>query len=203
MRIVSKKDIYSGLITGATTGFIGWRVLDFLGSTLPMGIDPIVLPLIIPFLWVAGVQLGYLLGQFMKPFTQFGRFACIGFANAAVDFGVFYALVAWVGLTAAAAFSLFKAISFSFATVHSYYWNKTWTFEATTTAGGKAEFLSFLSVAVSGLLVNVAVASMVYAVQPASIAVESWAGIASIAGSALSLIFSFVGFRVFVFKKTV
>lgn len=69
-----------------------------------MGIDPVVLPLIIPFLWVAGVQLGYLLGQFMKPFTQFGRFACIGFANAAVDFGVFYALVAWVGLTAAAAF---------------------------------------------------------------------------------------------------
>ncbi len=203
MKIVSQKDVVSAVFTGLTTGLIGWRVLAFLDHLLPLGIDPIVLVLVVPVAWVLGVQLGYVLGMVFKPFTQFGRFACIGFANAAVDFGVLYLLIAKSGVAAGTAYATFKAASFAVATVHSYLWNKYWTFEATRTAGGRSEVLSFLSVALASLVVNVAIASLVVAARPASVAVESWAGVGAIAGSATALIFSFIGFRVFVFRRSV
>jgi putative flippase GtrA len=203
MKIVNQKDIVSGVITGATTGIIAWRILVFLGTMLPMGIDPSILPLVIPILWVAGVQLGYFLGRFIRPFTQFGRFACIGFANAAVDFGVLYILIAATGLAEGGAYATFKAASFAVATLHSYLWNKYWTFEAATTAGGKSEILSFVSVALASLVVNVGAASLVVALRPETIAITSWAGVGAVVGSATALVFSFIGFRVFVFKKKV
>jgi len=201
MKIVSQKDVVSAVITGLTTGIIGWRILDFLGRALPMGIDPIILVLLVPIAWVLGVQLGYFLGMMFRPFTQFGRFACIGFANAAVDFGILYLLIAYSGLAAGFAYAIFKATSFAVATVHSYLWNKYWTFEAAHTAGGKSEFFSFIGVALASLIVNVVVASFVVILRPASFDAAAWAGVGAIAGSASALIFSFIGFRMFVFKK--
>lgn len=201
MRIVNARDIRSALVTGLTTGIIAWRVLDYLDSTLPLGIHPLVLVFVTPIAWIAGVQFGYLLGVMFRPFIQFGRFVAIGFSNAAVDFGVLYILIAYTGLAAGVAYSLFKAISFSIATVHSYYWNKNWAFDAGASHGGGREAASFVAVAVGGLLVNVGVASLVVAVRPAGFPVESWAGIGAVAGAAAAIIISFTGFRVFVFKK--
>ena len=201
MKVVSPKDVGAGFVTGLTTGVIGWRVLAYLGKTLPADIEPSVLPFVLPFLWVAGVQLGYVLGRLIRPFTQFGRFACIGFANAAVDFGVLYIGIALTDATAGIAYTIIKAISFSVATVHSYIWNKYWTFESSESAVSTREVSSFVGVSVVSLLVNVGVASLVVALRPESIAAASWAGISAVAGSAVAIIFSFTGFRVFVFKK--
>jgi putative flippase GtrA len=201
MRILSRKDIISGLVTGLTTGIIVWRILVFLGSTLPLGIDPVILPLVVPFLWVAGVQFGYFLGTMFAPFIQFGRFVAIGFSNAAVDFGVLYVLIGATGHAAGVAYTGFKAISATVATVHSYYWNKNWAFEAATSGGGGKEAASFVAVTAVSLLVNVTIATIVVALKPSGFAMESWAGIGAIAGAAAAIIFSFTGFRVFVFKK--
>lgn len=201
MKIIDTRDIRSALITGLTTGIIGWRVLVYLGQMLPLGISPVVLVFLAPIAWVAGVQLGYFLGTVFRPFIQFGRFVAIGFSNAAVDFGVLYILIASTGLAAGLAYSAFKAISFSVATVHSFYWNKNWAFEAGASHGGGREVASFLAVAVVSLLVNVTVASIVVALRPAGVEVELWAGIGAVAGAAAAIVFSFTGFRVFVFHK--
>lgn len=201
MKVLSRKDVMAGLVTGLTTGLIAWRVLVYLDKALPAGIDPSVLPFVVPFLWVAGVQLGYVLGAFIRPFTQFGRFACIGFSNAAVDFGILYIGIAATGATEGVAYTIMKAISFSVATVHSYLWNKYWTFESSSSEVNSREVSSFVGVSVVSLLVNVGVASLVVAVRPETIAGASWAGIAAVIGSAAAIIFSFTGFRVFVFKK--
>lgn len=201
MRTLNRRDILSALITGLTTGVVAWLVLTYLGHTLPFGVQPIVLVPVIPLFWVFGVQFGYVLGVLMSPFTQFGKFACIGFTNAAVDFGVLYILIASTGLAAGVAFTLFKTFSFSVATVHSYLWNKYWTFGASNSRGGGREFLSFISVSLASLLINVSIASVVVASRPLAITPESWAGISAIVGSAVALIFSFIGFRVFVFGK--
>lgn len=200
MRIINRQDIRSALITGLTTGIIGWRVLVYLGHLLPLGISPVVLVFAAPIAWIAGVQLGYFLGVFFRPFVQFGRFVAIGFSNAAVDFGVLYVLIAATGLAEGFAYAVFKTLSFSIATVHSYYWNKNWAFDASTSKGGRREVASFIAVAVVGLVVNVVVASIVVAVRPAGFAVQSWAGIGAIAGAAAAIIISFTGFRVFVFR---
>jgi putative flippase GtrA len=99
------------------------------------------------------------------------------------------------------AYSAFKAISFSVATVHSFYWNKNWAFEAGASHGGGREVASFLAVAVVSLLVNVTVASIVVALRPTGVEGELWAGIGAVAGAAAAIVFSFTGFRVFVFHK--
>ncbi len=201
MRRLSRKDVFSALVTGLTTGIIAWLILAYLGHALPFGIAPVLLVPLLPAAWLAGVQLGYALSMMFRPFMQFGRYAAIGFTNAAVDFGVLYIFIAVTGSAAGIAFSLFKTVSFLIATVHSYLWNKYWAFDAGHSRGGKKEFVSFVSVAVASLLVNVTIASLVVAIRPETINAQSWAGIGAVAGSAVALIFSFIGFRLLVFRK--
>jgi putative flippase GtrA len=201
MRTLSRRDIGSALATGFTTGIIGWQILVYLGTRLPLGLEPVFLVYIVPVCWLAGVQLGYFLGQYLRPFTQFGRFACIGFANAMVDFGVLYLGIAMTGLVGGFGYTVLKSISFIVATIHSYIWNKYWAFDAGRGAITSREVISFVGVAASSLVVNVAVASFVNLLRPAGFTPEAWAGVGAVAGSAAALVFSFTGFRLFVFKR--
>lgn len=201
MRIVSGRDVTYALITGLTTGLIADGILTYLHKGLPLGINPSVLVWTLPFLWVVGVQMGYALGAVFRPFMQFGRFACIGFANALVDFGVLYLLIGWTGVSTGIAYSVFKTISFTVATVHSYFWNKYWAFDAGASRGGGSEVARFSVVALASIVVNVAAASATVALRPASFASQTWAGVGAVVGSAVALVFSFIGYRVFVFRK--
>src|ERR1051326_7151006 len=97
MKLLSRRDVLSASITGLTTGVIAWRLLVFLRISLPAHIAPASLVIFVPFLWLAGVQFGYLLMIFFRPMGRFGKFAAIGFANAAIDFGALYLLIAFTG----------------------------------------------------------------------------------------------------------
>src|SRR6185436_15533667 len=97
---------------------------------------------------------------------------------------------------------LFKAVSFSVATVHSYFWNKYWAFQAGNVPVTGREMLSFLSVSLASLAINVGAASLTVAVGPlAGLGAPAWAGAAAIVGSAVALILNFAGLRIFVFRK--
>ncbi len=202
MKTLSRRDVVSAITTGLTTGVIAWGIISYVDVPVPLGGSGVILAALLPVLWLIGVQLGYVLGIFFPPFTQFGRFVAIGFANAMVDFGILYLLISQTGIADGLAYSLFKALSFMVATVHSYGWNKYWAFEAGSSRGGAREAASFFSVALTALLVNVGIASLVVALRPMSMDVQLWAGVGAIAGSATALILSFVGFRLFVFGKT-
>lgn len=199
MKILSRRDIFSALITGLTTGVIAWQILVFLK------VDPsfslVLLALITPIFWVAGVQLGYALGALWAPMTQFGRFVAVGFANAMVDFGILYLFIALTGIAGGVGYASFKGTSFLVALVHSYLWNKHWSFEAGNSSGGSSEIGRFVMVALAAAVVNVGVASAVVFSRPEAFDSHIWAGIGAAAGSATALIFSFIGFRVFVFQK--
>jgi putative flippase GtrA len=200
--MLSRRDIRSAIITGLTTGIIAWRILEFLLPGMPIfGIPSVVFVVVVPIAWLAGVQLGYVLGSFFPPFVQFGRFVAIGFSNAMVDFGILYLGIALLPSLSTGGFSLLKAISFSIATVHSYFWNKYWAFEASASRGGTQEAVSFAGVAIASAVVNVAVATTVVAFRPDTVSIQLWVGVGAVAGSAVALIFSFIGFRMFVFRK--
>ena len=79
----------------------------------------------------------YLIQLFdLKKFIKFGL---IGVLNTLVDFAVFYAMDRWViregptlvllGMTVVAGPYLSNAIAYVVANVHSFVWNKLWTFE--------------------------------------------------------------------------
>jgi len=199
--MLSKKDVLATLTTGLTTGLIAWRVLAYLGTEVVAGVLPTFsLVGIIPVLWLIGVEIGYILGRWIAFFNQFGRFAAVGFTNAAVDFGVLYLFIAYSNITAGVYFTVFKTVSFIVALIHSYFWNRTWSFDQKIDANGK-EFIHFTIVAVASLIVNVTIASLVANAPHLGTADKVWAGIAAIVGSAASLFLSFAGYKLIVFKR--
>lgn len=191
------------MITGFYTGFIAWQVFDFLNVPRLNGFSFVWLVVLVPALWVLGVGLGYFLGRWFVFFNQFGKFAAIGFTNAAVDFGVLNFLIFYSGAASGVLFSVFKGISFVIAATHSYFWNKYWSFEAGKNTITGQEFLKFFSVTVTALLINVAVASIIVNLigLQFGFSEEAWANVGAVAGSATALIASFVGFKKIVFKK--
>lgn len=199
---MTRNDIHSAIITGVTTGVLLWRILVYLDAPSPYGLPMVSLVVIMPVLWLLGVWLGYFLSQWYPFFAQFSKFVAIGFTNAMVDFGVLYLLIALTGAAGGVGFSVFKACSFIVATFHSYYWNRHWSFQ-TKERAGREEFGRFFAVAAAAVLVNVAIASIVVIlVGPQfNFTPEAWAGIGSVVGSASALIFSFIGFRLYVFAK--
>ena len=212
MHPFTKKDLIFSVITGLITGFAAWQIFNFLDVAKFQDISFAWFLLLVPVLWIVGVNLGYLLGKWLTFFNQFGKFAAIGFTNAAVDFGVLNFLIANTGTTAGVWYSVFKAISFISAVIPSYFWNKYWAFSAgggsasggeVLEGGGVFEFTKFVSVAVVSIFINTGVASLVVNfIDPVlGFDVRVWANVGAVTGSAVALIFSFVGFKLAVFKK--
>ena len=199
----SKRDLIFSLFTGFYTGFIAWGIFSFLNVPLFRGISFAWLVVLVPVLWTLGVNFGYFLGRWFGFFNQFGRFAAIGFTNAAVDFGILNLLIFYSGIAAGVWFSVFKGISFIVAAIHSYFWNKYWVFEAGKSGVSGQEFSKFFAVTVTALLINVTAASVVVNMLGPQFGLtsEAWANVGAVVGAAVALIFSFISFRMFVFKK--
>lgn len=199
---LSKVDIVSCLITGLITGLIAWRLLVFWGRKQLFGWSFFWLIFLVPLIWLVGVEAGFILGRYLSFFTSFGRFCVIGFSNAAVDFGILNLLIYIFSVARGMRFSIFKGLSFSVAFIHSFFWNKYWVFQAGGSGRSSSEFFHFFIVAIFALCVNVGVSS--YVVNKISskfgINEKTWASVGAAVGSAAALLFSFVGFRLLVFK---
>ena len=198
----TKRDLGFAVLTGLITGIIGWRILEFLKTPEIHGVPWVSLALIIPILWILGVLLGYLLGQWLDFFNQFGKFAAIGFTNFAVTTGTLNFLLSLTSYSSGFGYFLISAISFVVGVVSSYVWNKSWAFRSDTTPASFAEFFKFITVMLVALAVNVIVSSFVvnYIHPLAGMDANTWANMGVVAGAACGLIFSFVGFRTAVFK---
>ena len=99
-------------------------------------------------------------------------------------------------------YSIFVSIAFVVSVIHSYGWNKYWVFQSSDD-NSAGEFGKFVIVTVIAGLINVGVASsIVNFIDPVfGVSPEGWANIGGVAGSAVALVFSFVGIRLIVFKK--
>ncbi len=90
--------------------------------------------------------------------SQFIRFLGIGFLNTAADFAVFNLLASFFGIYRGIEIGILNAISFSFAVLHSYFWNKYWSFSETQNKTKLGENLGqFVIAAVIGAVLIVAV----------------------------------------------
>lgn len=185
------------------TGFIAWMIARFLDVPAVGGVSFAWLIVLVPLLWIAGINFGYFLGRYLNFFNQFGRYAAVGFTNAVVDFGVLYLLIWLFQVSTGFNYIIFKTISFVVAVTHSYFWNKHWVFDDAASRGGRREMVKFFAVNVAAAIVNVTVASVIVNTFPPVLGMtaEAWAGFGAVIGSATALAFSFVGFRLLVFKK--
>lgn len=202
MTMFTKKDLYCSVITGLISGFISWRVFIFLELSEFANLSYVWLVIFIPILWILGVKLGYFLGQWLSFFNQFGKFAAVGFTNAAVYFGILNVFIYFSDLNKGIWYSVFVAVAFIVGTIHSYFWNKFWVFEVANNKVTGAEFSKFFAVYIVAGLINVGLASGVvnFMTPLFGFSLDQWANVGGVVGSAVALTVSFAGVKLTVFK---
>lgn len=143
-----------------------------------------------------------ILARWLAIVLELAKFAAIGGLNTLLDLGVLNILISLSGIAVGYWYTLFKACSFIVANINSYFWNKHWTFGASGKTSAK-EFGEFFGVSLVGFGINIAIASLVVNVMGAPQAISSarWANIGALSATVISLIWNFIGYKFFVFKK--
>lgn len=208
--IKSQSDLIGSAIVGVFIGVlfvVTARLLlgGFVLQEFP-GIYFLLLVALIPVLSVFGMIIVIffrkLLGARATILSQFYKFALVGALNTFIDLTVLNGLIVVSGMAGGWQFSVFKGISFVVAVINSYLWNKLWTFRRGE-GRGVMEFSQFLIISIVGLGVNVGAASFVINIisPPEGVSAQIWANFAAISAVAFSMIWNFVGYKFFVFKK--
>jgi len=199
---IQRSDIVYASINGFIFGVLIPIVLNNLGVQINL-VKYVAIAVFFTLLAAIGVYIGYLLSKIAGFFFQLAKFGAVGAANFAVDFGVLNLLIFITGIANGWYFTLFKSISFIVAVTNSFFWNKMWTFGKKDQKHAGKEFVQFLLVSLIGLLLNAGIASLIVnVVGPlGSIGLKTWANVGTAVASILVLVWNFVGYKFFVFKK--
>ena len=135
--------------------------------------------------------------KLLKKHAEKLRFIIVGGLNTAIDFGILFALVA-LGLPTIAS----NFISTSTALVFSFFANKTFTFKGANKSTGK-HFVYFLIITLFGLWVIQPII-----IEGTKLLIGSWSSnnylvllIGTVLATCVTLIWNYLLYRKFVFKK--
>lgn len=141
---------------------------------------------------------------FFRTIKQFSKFIIVGGINTGIDVVILRILVGVTGITGGIGIVVLNAVSFSVAVVNSYFMNKLWTFEDKTQSEKEPfKFSQFFAVSLIGISIN---SGVVYVIttftQPMfGLSAENWVVVAKLLATGFSLVWNFVGYKLFVFKK--
>lgn len=194
-----------GLIMGVLIPFILGRI----GKSVPMQNYFIIA---FPLASLIGLYIASLMSRVVPVLYQVGKFGIVGFTNFVVDTGVFHVIIALSGSAQSqhlfSVFSIplttwtfFKILSFVGANAHSFFWNKFWTFGQKEVKTAKKEYVGFFVISVGGLLINSGAFSVAFALRPEGASEAVWGTIGVAVGSVIGLLWNFVGYKFFIFKK--
>jgi len=117
-------------------------------------------------------------------------------SNTMIDWGVLNLLLVPLGL-GTASYVGGKGLSFAVATLNSYFWNKTWTFQKKGLKGAGKEAAQFYLLTAVGLAINVGAATFFKEIGPDT---KFWAGILAPGFATLiSAVWNFSSYRFIVF----
>lgn len=135
--------------------------------------------------------------------AQFLKFAVIGVINTGVDFAILNLLIWATGVNEGNGLIPLNIISFTIAVINSYILNKRWAFRDQTTGETAKKFTSFLLISVIGALINTAVVRFGSTnIEPMfGLSQVLWVNVAKVVATGLSLVWNFVGYKLFVFKR--
>lgn len=144
-----------------------------------------------------------IIGKKIPVIFQIAKFSAVGAFNTFLDWGIVNLLMSLTGIFFGFWYSVFNGISFIIASLGSYLWNKHWTFSSGGKGPATGNILQFFVVSLIGLGVKVGTASVVVnLIGPVGGIVEGrWANIGLASATLLSLIWNFLGYKFWVFKK--
>lgn len=131
------------------------------------------------------------------------KFVVVGGLNTLVDWAVLFLLTYPTNVTTGLPYAIMRLVSFTIATVNSYYFNKTWTFMDESAGSQVRKFSHFLAVSVVGALINVGISTAVVTYIPPmwGVSAQVWVFVGAACGTAVALIWNFFGYKFLVFKK--
>ena len=205
----TKTDAIASVALGLIMGVLIPFILGRIGKSVPM---QNYLVIAFPLASLAGLYIASLLSRVVPVLYQIGKFGIVGFTNFVVDTGVFHIIIALSGSAQSqhlfsvssiplTTWTLFKILSFIGANAHSFFWNKFWTFGQKEVKTAKKEYAGFFIISVGGLLINSGAFSVAFALRPEGAPEALWGTIGVAVGSIIGLLWNFVGYKFFVFKK--
>lgn len=147
---------------------------------------------------------------FKKLIAQFGKFILVGIMNTLVDLIILNTETILSGVKQGPGYAIQKGASFLVAVIMSYFLNKKWTFQDNSQAEGGKKFSQFLFISVIGMIINVTVATLaVTYLKPiinsslhlSFLTDQAWVSVGALCGTAIGLIWNFIGYKFIVFKK--
>ena len=207
-----RRDFKFSITAGFLIGLLSMPVIKAAKPTLYESI----FYTIIPFFTIAtplGAIIAFKISKKISIVWQLAKFIVIGVLNTVVDLG-FLSLLSFMMksyfdidskdafLLGVTFYSLYKGLSFIVANVNSYYWNKYWTFQGNDKKTS-SEIIQFFIVSLIGFFINIATASYVFgSINPiGGLNSDQWGLIGAAVGSIAGLLWNFVGYKLWVFKK--
>lgn len=197
-----KSDILAAFVIGEASALLLIYLSNVLGLPEVVNRYLIYLPFILPLLSIGGVIFVYFLRKRWLSMYQMGKNFLVGILNTLIDLSLLNTLMMVTGISSGWMYTVFKAVSFSSATVNSYFWNKLWAFEHEGKVE-KKEFGTFYTVALGGLTIHVIVSSIVVnLIGPQFGASDQiWGTVGGMAAAVAGLLWNFMGYKLIVFKK--
>jgi putative flippase GtrA len=134
---------------------------------------------------------------------QLIKFVIVGGINTGIDFAVLNIEMILTGIASGPGMLVLNSISFSVATTNSYFMNKRWTFEDKGAEKSGVKFSQFLAVSIVGIIINGGIVYLItsFTTPLFGLSPQLWANVAKLLATGISLIWNFIGYKFFVFKK--
>lgn len=138
----------------------------------------------------------------ISPIAQFGRYLVVGVLNATIDFVILNLLSISFDVYSGQGIIPIKTVAFSIVVIHSYLWNKYWTFGARGEPS-HFEFLRFFIACLIGLFINVSIVFTIttYLARPVEFSPLAWENLANVFAIGVGIIWNFTAFKFFVFRS--
>ena len=198
----SKKDLLIAAIAGFLLGLLLLSIAYNLKLFFPYRASLLVVG--VPFLWVIGVGISQIIARYIPFFNQLGKFVAVGVLNTALDFSILNFVSRLTGITAGLVIGWVNIPGFLVSVVNGYFWGRLWVFpRQDQNRNLLIDFPKFLAVTGVGLFINSGLIILVttYIPIPAGIRSEVWLNIAKVIATAFTLVWNFMGYKFFVFRK--
>lgn len=196
---ITKKDYLIGALAGLFTGILALRIFTILEINFEFQKEFLLFG--IPVLWAFGVALGGFLGKWVSFFSQFGKFAAVGFLGTAIDFLMLNSISNATGITAGLVVGWINIPGFLIAVSNNYFWNKLWVFKKT---GNIFEnFPKFLAITTAGLFINSGIIIFLTTFLGPYFDISSnvWLNVSKVVATGVTLTWNFMGYKFVAFKS--
>lgn len=206
-----RSDFWKAFVAGAAIAVLSLPVLENLNV---FDSDPVrrnsVAYLILWFILLPMASALGLYGVYRMSARQWpvlfaiGKYGIIGWLNTFLSIGIFNFFVLLTGVAKGWTADAFIAASFAITVTHSFFWNKFWIFGARRSIDARLEYIRFFAVTGATAVLNTIVFHIIVNTMgaPAGIDSKLWANAALAVLIPISFFGNFLGYRIFVFKKT-